>query len=108
MSKAMSTLRIFPQQKERVETGPIRFGDDWPGVFFRGDNALMFAAHLRNTINLVVMATTPEAVEVKPSAATVAQWALSLAVVEGLISELESCHAKAIEDMRTWFAEHPE
>lgn len=23
----------------RVETGPMRFGDDWTGVFFRGDNA---------------------------------------------------------------------
>ena len=24
---------------ERAETGPVRFGDDWPGVFFRGDDA---------------------------------------------------------------------
>lgn len=23
----------------RVETGPVQFGDDWPGVFIRGDNA---------------------------------------------------------------------
>ena len=25
----------------RVESGPIAFGDDWPGVFIRGDHALM-------------------------------------------------------------------
>jgi len=29
-----------------LETGPIRFGDDWPGVFIRGDDALLFAALL--------------------------------------------------------------
>ena len=27
----------------RAETGPMQFGDDWPGVFIRGDNALMYA-----------------------------------------------------------------
>ena len=25
----------------RVETGPLQIDDDWPGVFIRGDNALM-------------------------------------------------------------------
>lgn len=29
------------RQAERPETGPMQFGDDWPGVFIRGDNALM-------------------------------------------------------------------
>jgi hypothetical protein len=24
----------------RVETGAVQFGDDWPGLFLRGDNAL--------------------------------------------------------------------
>lgn len=23
----------------RVETGPVQFGDDWPGIFIRGDDA---------------------------------------------------------------------
>ena len=27
--------------RPRVETGPLQIGDDWPGVFIRGDNALM-------------------------------------------------------------------
>jgi hypothetical protein len=25
----------------RIETGPLQIDDDWPGVFIRGDNALM-------------------------------------------------------------------
>ena len=32
-----------PDDVERVETGVIQFGDDWPGVFIRGDHALQFA-----------------------------------------------------------------
>jgi len=27
----------------RVETGPVQFNDDWPGVFIRGDNAAWLA-----------------------------------------------------------------
>ena len=36
----------MPEGMERVESGPLRFGDDWPGYFIRGDNALALAAHL--------------------------------------------------------------
>lgn len=32
--------------RTRVETGPVQFGDDWPGVFIRGDNAYHFSAAL--------------------------------------------------------------
>lgn len=42
--------RIFPAQKHRVETGPIQFGDDWPGVFIRGDNAGWYAFMLKRLI----------------------------------------------------------
>ncbi len=31
----------------RAETGPMSFGDDWPGVFIRGDDALFYAESLR-------------------------------------------------------------
>ena len=30
----------------RVETGPMKFGDDWTGVFIRGDNAGGYALAL--------------------------------------------------------------
>ena len=32
-----------PDGQNRVETGPVQFGDDWPGVFIRGDHALALA-----------------------------------------------------------------
>jgi len=30
----------------RVETGVVQFGNDWPGLFIRGDNALGYALAL--------------------------------------------------------------
>ena len=35
--------RVLPAQSPRVETGPTQFGDDWPGVFIRGDEAMGLA-----------------------------------------------------------------
>jgi len=26
----------------RAETGPMKFGDDWTGLFIRGDNAMVY------------------------------------------------------------------
>lgn len=40
----------LPAQPQRVGTGPIQFGDDWPGVFIRGDNAAHYAMHLRTAL----------------------------------------------------------
>lgn len=34
-------VRQFPPA-ERVDTGPIQFGKDWPGLFIRGDHAFAF------------------------------------------------------------------
>jgi hypothetical protein len=34
------TLRNLAASDPRMETGPLQFGGDWPGVFFRGDDAL--------------------------------------------------------------------
>ena len=31
---------------ERVETGPVQFEDDWPGVCSRGDNAAYYSMAL--------------------------------------------------------------
>lgn len=42
--------RKLTEQEERVETGVIQFGDDWPGVFIRGDNAFYLAVHLLGLI----------------------------------------------------------
>ena len=34
----------------RPETGPMQFGDDWPGVFVRGDDALGYASAVRRAV----------------------------------------------------------
>lgn len=36
-----------PPDGGRMATGPVQFGDDWPGVFIRGDNASWYALQLR-------------------------------------------------------------
>lgn len=33
------SVRKFARVKNRVESGAIQFGDDWPGLFLRGDDA---------------------------------------------------------------------
>ena len=37
-------------QANRTATGPLKFGDDWPGVFIRGDEALGYAGTLRRLL----------------------------------------------------------
>lgn len=65
-------IRVLPAQEPRVETGPTQFGDDWPGVFIRGDNAAYFAMHLEH-----VLTKGPDA--------------FSQAVLYGLLSDLKGC-----------------
>lgn len=36
-------MQRLPAQEKRVETGVVQFGEDWPGVFIRGDNAGHYA-----------------------------------------------------------------
>lgn len=48
--------RKLREYKSRVETGPVAFGPDWPGVFIRGDNALGYGFNLRRVI--VALQTT--------------------------------------------------
>ena len=40
-----------PSSGSRVETGVVQFGDDWPGVFLRGDNAAYFGMALEQLLN---------------------------------------------------------
>ena len=41
----------YVNEPNRVETGPVQFNDDWPGVFIRGDNAAYLAYCLESYIN---------------------------------------------------------
>lgn len=38
-------------QRNRAETGPIQFGDDWRGCYIRGDSAM----HMINELNAVLI-----------------------------------------------------
>ena len=43
-------VRCLPTQKLRVESGKIKFGDDWIGRFFRGDDSIWYGALLKNKL----------------------------------------------------------
>jgi hypothetical protein len=47
----MTIRKIDVNLDKRVETGPTQIGDDWPGVFIRGDNAAYYAMNLQNLLN---------------------------------------------------------
>lgn len=47
MSKPIQHL---PEQSPRIETGPLKFGDDWQGVFIRGDSAMWWAMQLTEAL----------------------------------------------------------
>lgn len=54
-------IRMLPAQEERVESGPVQFGDDWPGVFIRGDNAAYYAMMLNTLLSMKSRDESPEA-----------------------------------------------
>lgn len=60
----------------RPETGPLQFGDDWPGVFFRGDDALARGRNLCALRDVVAERVSADAA-----------WA-HLATLDGLIGDL--------------------
>lgn len=49
----MNKLRRLEGHCERVETGPIQFEDDWPGLFVRGHDSMPIASAIRHLISHV-------------------------------------------------------
>jgi hypothetical protein len=43
--------KIKIDKEGRVETGPVKFNNDWTGVFIRGDNAFNFALKLKDVVD---------------------------------------------------------
>jgi hypothetical protein len=46
---AYNDARVIPfnnEKNDRVETGAVRFGDDWNGLFIRGDDCIMLVSIL--------------------------------------------------------------
>lgn len=75
---AVVMLPAAPNGK-RVETGPVQFGDDWPGVFMRGDYAGPMAMYLRGALEIMECNDPLNAIE--------------QAALKGLVETLESCRA---------------
>lgn len=71
-------VRLLPATDKRVETGPIRFGDDWPGYFIRGDNAAGDAVLIAGVIALG---------DKDPAKA----WELARPLLAGHYAELSTC-----------------
>lgn len=72
----MTIRHIDVKLDERVETGPTQIGDDWPGVFIRGDNAAYYAIHLQNLLNGV-------------------EDAFTRVILKGLVSDLKGCNVRS-------------
>jgi hypothetical protein len=46
-------VRLLPAVDKRVETGAIQFGDDWPGLFLRGDAAMPLMLSIKAAFHLI-------------------------------------------------------
>lgn len=66
---------------DRPETGPIKFGDDWTGVFFRGDDALHYALALKGLLDM-----TPPTEDHESSPV------LAKMILKGLVDSLMACN----------------
>lgn len=45
----MEICKVSAAIETRLETGPVQFNDDWPGVFIRGDRAAYYAMMLESS-----------------------------------------------------------
>jgi hypothetical protein len=55
----MKKLQKTPLDGSQVETGPMQFGGDWPGLFIRGDEALGYASALRRGVERLAEVDSP-------------------------------------------------
>lgn len=46
LAAELNAIQLLDHTGPRMETGAVQFGDDWPGVFIRGDNAAFMAMNL--------------------------------------------------------------
>jgi hypothetical protein len=53
-------VQQLPSFSHRVETGAVRFGDDWPGLFIRGDDAFYLALALKKVLASIPRSAIPE------------------------------------------------
>jgi hypothetical protein len=66
----------------RPETGPMEFPEDWPGIFIRGDHAVMYKMAIQ-----AVLKDFQTTIKPNLSGRDIIQWT----IVEGLADLLASC-----------------
>lgn len=86
----LAHVRRFPAEQVRVEGGPIMFGDDWPGLFIRGDEAMHYAFALRD-----VLLDKPDI------------GLITRRVLEGLLNALESSSCENNDAFPAWHEDQP-
>ncbi len=79
-TEVLQKIPAWPGPGHRPETGPMQFGDDWPGVFIRGDAATMSYAP--------AVARAIEELEKNK------EFWIATGVLKGLFALLMSCEAK--------------
>lgn len=53
LARKAAGVQMLPGIHPRVETGPVKFGEDWTGVFIRVDNALAYMVTLEDAIRQI-------------------------------------------------------
>lgn len=71
-------IRQLSALDSRPESGPMQFGDDWPGVFIRGDNAMGYSMALESIAQRLTENDQHNAI-------------LELMTLRGLVDLLKSC-----------------
>lgn len=94
----------------RVETGPLRFGDDWCGIFIRGDDAAhkamtigMAATHVPDPLASMVLVGTSKLLATCREPAEDARLVPDLETIASILTELLSlreANAKMAEALR--------
>jgi hypothetical protein len=85
--------------KPRIETGPVMFEDDWPGVFIRGDHAFQYATTVQHAI--LMLGHIDEFNPTSP---------LLVSILKNLVSDLTSCllpMADQSKIQKVWRGEPP-
>lgn len=52
----MSARTVIPQAdcpEKRVESGPLKFGDDWTGTFLRGDRSMLWSFVVEEAVEAI-------------------------------------------------------
>lgn len=77
-------IRQIPQPDgNRVETGPVQFGNDWPGVFIRGDACLFLASTIEELIKTSKEFQSPNHIRMLSELSELLEWLESSRVSTG-------------------------